>query len=44
MLEVIAGLLSLDVYQLEDALTKRMMVMRGEEITTPLDMSQVCND
>jgi myosin X len=43
VLEVVAGLLSLDVYQLEDALTKRMMVMRGEEISTPLDMNQAAD-
>ncbi|XP_065839578.1 unconventional myosin-X-like [Oscarella lobularis] len=43
IVQFVAHLLSLDVYQLEDALTKRMMVMRGEEITTPLDVHQAAD-
>eukprot|EP00118_Oscarella_pearsei_P013163 m.102222 g.102222 ORF g.102222 m.102222 type:complete len:1858 (+) comp37156_c0_seq6:100-5673(+) len=43
LLKFVAHLLSLDEYQFEDALTKRMMVMRGEEITTPLDLNQAAD-
>ncbi len=40
-LETVATLLSLDSYHLADALTKKFMVLRGEEITTPLTKEQV---
>ncbi len=40
-LETVATLLSLDSYRLSDALTKKFMVLRGEEITTPLTKEQV---
>ena len=36
-----AGLFSLDVDRLGDALTQKFMVLRGEEITTPLTKEQV---
>ena len=40
-LEAAARLLSLDVSRLTDALTQKFMVLRGEEITTPLTKEQV---
>ena len=40
-LDAVANLLSLDSYRLGDALTKKFMVLRGEEITTPLTVEQV---
>ena len=40
-LESAAGLLSLDVFGFGDALTQKFMVLRGEEITTPLTVEQV---
>ena len=40
-LEAAARLLSLDTYRLGDALTQKFMVLRGEEITTPLTKEQV---
>lgn len=40
-LEAAARLLSLDVSRLSDALTQKFMVLRGEEITTPLTKEQV---
>ena len=36
-----ASLLSLDPFRLGDALTQKYMVLRGEEITTPLTVQQV---
>ena len=41
VLETTAGLLSLDPFRLGDALTQKYMVLRGEEITTPLTVQQV---
>ena len=41
-LEAAARLLSLDPERLSDALTQKFMVLRGEEITTPLTKEQVC--
>lgn len=41
-LQAAARLLSLDVSRLSDALTQKFMVLRGEEITTPLTKEQVC--
>jgi len=41
VVECVANLLKLDVYQFSDALTQRFMVLRGEQITTPLTMEQV---
>ena len=43
VVECVANLLKLDVYQLSDALTQRFMVLRGEQITTPLTLEQVGN-
>jgi myosin X len=40
VLETTAGLLSLDPFRLGDALTQKYMVLRGEEITTPLTVQQ----
>lgn len=40
-LESAAGLLSLDAFGFGDALTQKFMVLRGEEITTPLTVEQV---
>jgi myosin X len=40
-LEDIAALLQVDIYDLEDALTQKSMVLRGEEIKSPLTMAQV---
>ncbi len=41
-LDTVATLLCLDSYRMGDALTKKFMVLRGEEITTPLTKEQVC--
>ena len=41
VLATTAGLLALDVDRLGDALTQKFMVLRGEEITTPLTKEQV---
>ena len=41
VLAMTAGLFSLDVDRLGDALTQKFMVLRGEEITTPLTKEQV---
>lgn len=41
VLDATAGLLSLDPFHLGDALTQKYMVLRGEEITTPLTVQQV---
>ena len=41
VLDITAGLLSLDPFRLGDALTQKYMVLRGEEITTPLTVQQV---
>ncbi len=40
-LQAAARLLSLDPERLGDALTQKFMVLRGEEITTPLTKEQV---
>ncbi|CAB4037314.1 unconventional myosin-X-like, partial, partial [Paramuricea clavata] len=40
VLEDIAALLQVDIYDLEDALTQKSMVLRGEEIKSPLTMAQ----
>ena len=42
-LEAAARLFSIDTYRLGDALTQKFMVLRGEEITTPLTKEQVCH-
>ena len=41
VLAATASLFSLDVDRLGDALTQKFMVLRGEEITTPLTKEQV---
>ena len=41
VLATTAGLFSLDVDRLGDALTQKFMVLRGEEIKTPLTKEQV---
>lgn len=41
VLATAANLFSLDVDRLGDALTQKFMVLRGEEITTPLTKEQV---
>ena len=41
ILATTAGLFSLDVDRLGDALTQKFMVLRGEEIKTPLTKEQV---
>ena len=41
LLETTSSLLSLDAYRFGDALTQKFMVLRGEEITTPLTKEQV---
>ena len=41
-LDTVSTLLGLDSFRLGDALTKKFMVLRGEEITTPLTKEQVC--
>ena len=43
MLEDIAALLQVDIYDLEDVLTQKSMVLRGEEIKSPLSVPQVRN-
>jgi len=43
VVECVANLLKLDTYQLADSLTQRFMVLRGEQITTPLTIEQVSN-
>ncbi|KAK2564848.1 Unconventional myosin-X [Acropora cervicornis] len=40
ILENVANLLRLDIYQLIDALTQKSMVLRGEEILSPLSVEQ----
>ncbi|XP_046839992.1 unconventional myosin-X-like isoform X2 [Xenia sp. Carnegie-2017] len=40
VLEDIAELLQVDIYDLEDVLTQRSMVLRGEEIKSPLTIPQ----
>ena len=44
VLENVANLLRLDIYQLIDALTQKSMVLRGEEILSPLSVEQVIMD
>nr|XP_006819606.1 PREDICTED: unconventional myosin-X-like [Saccoglossus kowalevskii] len=39
-LETVAGLLHLDEYQLNDVMTQKSMILRGEEILTPLEIDQ----
>ena len=41
VLDTASSLLGLDVFAFGDALTQRRMVLRGEEITTPLAVEQV---
>ena len=41
VVECVANLLKLDTYQFADSLTQRFMVLRGEQITTPLTIEQV---
>ena len=43
VVECVANLLKLDTYQFADSLTQRFMVLRGEQITTPLTIEQVSN-
>ena len=40
VLENTANLLQLDSYQLNDALTQKSMILRGEEILSPLNVDQ----
>ena len=42
VLENLANLLRVDIYQLMDALTQKSMILRGEEILSPLSVEQVC--
>ena len=43
VLENVANLLRVDIYELSDALTQKSMILRGEEILSPLSVEQVCN-
>ena len=43
VLENTANLLQLDVYQLNDTLTQKSMILRGEEILSPLTVEQAEN-
>ena len=36
-----ANLLRVDIYELTDALTQKSMILRGEEILSPLSVEQV---
>lgn len=36
-----ANLLRVDIYELTDALTQKSMILRGEEIQSPLSVEQV---
>ena len=40
VLENLSNLLQVDIYQLKDALTVKKMMLRGEEIFTPLTVEQ----
>ena len=44
VLENVANLLHVDIYELTDALTQKSMVLRGEEIQSPLSVEQVIID
>ena len=41
VLETAGKLLGLEAFRFGDALTQKFMVLRGEEITTPLTVEQV---
>jgi len=41
VVDCVSNLLKLDTYQFADSLTQRYMVLRGEQITTPLTIEQV---
>lgn len=41
VLENVANLLRVDIYELTDALTQKSMILRGEEIQSPLSVEQV---
>ena len=41
VLENVANLLRVDIYELSDALTQKSMILRGEEILSPLSVEQV---
>lgn len=41
VLENVANLLHIDFYDLGDALTMKTMILRGEEIQSPLTVAQV---
>ena len=43
VLENVANLLRVDIYELSDALTQKSMILRGEEILSPLSVEQVWN-
>ena len=43
VLENVANLLRVDIYELIDALTQKSMILRGEEIQSPLSVEQVVN-
>ena len=43
VLENVANLLRVDIYELSDALTQKSMILRGEEILSPLSVEQVCD-
>ncbi|XP_020616123.1 unconventional myosin-X-like [Orbicella faveolata] len=40
VLENVANLLRVDIYELTDALTQKSMILRGEEIQSPLSVEQ----
>ena len=41
VLENVANLLRVDIYELSDAITQKSMILRGEEILSPLSVEQV---
>ena len=41
VLENVANLLHVDIYDLSDALTQKSLILRGEEIQSPLSVEQV---
>lgn len=41
MLNIASDLLGLDAFQLSEVLTQRSMILRGEEISSPLTVEQV---
>jgi len=43
VVSVVSDLLGLDSFQLSEVLTQRSMILRGEEICSPLTVEQVRN-